>query len=1139
MFWKTRYEASIDGANTAYRTLVSYKETLKGVKSDPAVDAAGRPIWTGTWRDPRFSPPGDGGRPENGVTGTIWTVNSGTSAITVPAAMNRLRFWQNTRVATLPFGGIATLSPESLGYEWDEDLDNGARPAGLAHLSSTTVDGVEKIIDFGATTGIGTATHSLTLYRQGTALVFGAGTVQWSWGLDSIHDGGAPAAHVADQAMQQSTVNLLADMGAQPTTLQIGANPLKPLIAASASTDTFAPTSVITSPAAGAHVQSGVSATITGTATDNGGGVVASVEVSVDGGATWHIAQGAAAWSFNWSPGALGPVTIRSRAIDDSGNLEVPTGISVIVVTSCPCTSLWDTATVVPASPDASDAQPVEVGVKFSSDTAGFITSLRFYKSVNNTGTHVGNLWTSTGTLQRSAIFTNETASGWQEVDFPAPVAIAANTTYIASYHTNAGHYAADAAYFAAAGVDSAPLHAPAAGASGNGVYKYGASAFPTDTFNATNYWVDVVYGTGAPDTTPPVVSSVAPANGATAVSTGASVVATFYETMDATTITSGTFVLRNPGNVVVPSTVSYNVATSVATLTPTAALALATTYTATITGGSGGVKDIAGNAMVSSVVWSFTTGAGPTCPCTIWNASATPGQLPGDANAVELGLRFRAEATGTISGIRFYKAAANTGTHTGSLWTNGGTLLATTTFINETASGWQQVNFSSPINVTANTTYVASYHTNTGNYGFDGGVFASAGVDSAPLHALATGVDGPNSVYLYGSHAFPTQTYNAANYWVDVVYNTGADTTPPAVLSVAPANGATAVSTGAAATATFSEPMDATTITIGTFVLRSPTNVIVPSTVSYNVATGVATLTPTAELAAATTYTATITGGSGGVKDIAGNARPGGVVWSFTTPMCPCTIWNASATPGQLPSDANAVELACASAPVPRTIAGVRFYGDNKPTHIGSLWTNTGTLLATATFIDESASGWQQVNFSSPVNVTANTTYVVSYHTDTGNYAFDGGTFESAGIDNAPLHALATGVDGANSVYRYGSNAFPTETYNAANYWVDVVYHSRREPFNAETAEAAEKCLSLRAQIAFNISPQIEPFAGSSLGGLGAGGRVGWPAPADLRAYSATLAGATTGLAAAMGLANFAGSIGTFGFTSSKLNMD
>ena len=179
------------------------------------------------------------------------------------------------------------------------------------------------------------------------------------------------------------------------------------------------------------------------------------------------------------------------------------------------------------------------------------------------------------------------------------------------------------------------------------------AHAFPTATFNAANYWVDVVYNAG-PDTTPPTVLSVTPANGATGVSFSASVAATFSGAMDATTITISTVVLRNAGNVVVPSTVSYNVATSVATLTPAAELAAATTYTATITGGSGGVKDVAGNALAGNVVWSFTT---PGCPCTIWNASATPAQLPSDANAVELGLRFRADSTGTITGVRFYKA--------------------------------------------------------------------------------------------------------------------------------------------------------------------------------------------------------------------------------------------------------------------------------------------------------------------------------------------------------------------------------------------------------------------------------------------------------------------------------------------------
>jgi len=297
------------------------------------------------------------------------------------------------------------------------------------------------------------------------------------------------------------------------------------------------------------------------------------------------------------------------------------------------------------------------------------------------------------------------------------------------------------------------------------------ASDFPTQTFNAANYWVDVVYSTGPPDTTPPTVLSVTPAAGATGVSVSATATATFSEAMNAATITTSTVVLRNPSNGIVSSTVAYNAATHVVTLTPSAALAVSTTYTATITGGSGGVKDISGNALVSNFVWSFTTGTGPTCPCTIWNAAAAPGQIASDTNAVELGVRFRADANGHITGVRFYKAATNTGTHTGSLWTNTGTLLATATFSGETASGWQQVAFSTPVAVTANTTYVVSYHTNVGNYGFDGAYFASAGVDNAPLHGLANGVDGANGVYLYGASAFPTSSFNAANYWVDVVF--------------------------------------------------------------------------------------------------------------------------------------------------------------------------------------------------------------------------------------------------------------------------------------------------------------------------------------------------------------------------------
>ena len=87
---------------------------------------------------------------------------------------------------------------------------------------------------------------------------------------------------------------------------------------------------------------------------------------------------------------------------------------------------------------------------------------------------------------------------------FAAPVAISANTTYVASYHTNVGFYASDNSFFASAGVDAPPLHAPADGAAGgNGVYAYGAGGFPAFTFSATNYWVDVVFDTTSGDTIP------------------------------------------------------------------------------------------------------------------------------------------------------------------------------------------------------------------------------------------------------------------------------------------------------------------------------------------------------------------------------------------------------------------------------------------------------------------------------------------------------------------------------------------------------------------------------------------------------------------------------------------------------------
>ena len=337
---------------------------------------------------------------------------------------------------------------------------------------------------------------------------------------------------------------------------------------------------------------------------------------------------------------------------------------------------------VTPSLVDSNDGNAVELGVKFRSDTSGYITALRFYKATTNTGTHVGHIWSSSGTLLASATFTSETGSGWQQVNFSTPIAVSANTTYIASYFAPSGHYSADVNAFAKTGIDNAPLHVLANGVDGpNGVYVYSSTAgFPTNSYQATNYWVDVVY-TAAQSTSP------------------------------------------------APS--GY----------------------------------------------------------TIMKASATPSLVDSnDATPVEVGVKFRADSNGYVTGLRFYKASTNVGTHVGHIWSSSGTLLGSATFTSETGSGWQQVNFSTPIAVSANTTYIASYFAPSGHYSQDENFFATTGIDNPPLHALANGVDGSDGVYLYSSTSgFPANTYKSTNYWVDIVYTVAQSGTTNPQLTASP----------------------------------------------------------------------------------------------------------------------------------------------------------------------------------------------------------------------------------------------------------------------------------------------------------------------------------------------------------------
>lgn len=236
---------------------------------------------------------------------------------------------------------------------------------------------------------------------------------------------------------------------------------------------------------------------------------------------------------------------------------------------------------------------------------------------------------------------------------------------------------------------------------------------------------------------------------------------------------------------------------------------AISSSYTTpvTTTADSGAQFSVVVNNSTGSVTSSaavLTVNSSTACPCTIWPSSALPAVVDdGPDSPVELGVRFRSDTSGYVTGIRFYKSVANTGVHLGNLWSGTGVLLATATFSGESTSGWQQVNFSSPVAITANSMYVASYHASAGHYSVTENYFTTSGADNAPLHAPANGSSGVNGAYAYGSSSsYPTSTYLSSNYWVDVVFNPTVNILPaPPTVATQPA-GQTAI---AGQTATFS----------------------------------------------------------------------------------------------------------------------------------------------------------------------------------------------------------------------------------------------------------------------------------------------------------------------------------------------
>jgi hypothetical protein len=282
-------------------------------------------------------------------------------------------------------------------------------------------------------------------------------------------------------------------------------------------------------------------------------------------------------------------------------------------------------STDTPVVPLAQDGQGIELGMRFRATQNGFINGIRYYKGAGTTGTHIGSLWTNTGTRLAQATFTTETSSGWQQVLFSSPVSVTAGVTYVASYFSPSGDYSATKPYFTQ-NITNGPLIGLADGTDGaNGIYIYTAtSAFPISTFQSSNYWVDVVFATNA-DNTAPTVLSASPLSGATGVSISTTVTATFSEVVNSSTVTTSTFQLRDASNNLINATVTT--LSSQIILTPVSPLSNSTVYTATITGGASGVKDLAGNALASNYSWSFTTAASvDNTPPTVTSVSPVGG---------------------------------------------------------------------------------------------------------------------------------------------------------------------------------------------------------------------------------------------------------------------------------------------------------------------------------------------------------------------------------------------------------------------------------------------------------------------------------------------------------------------------------
>jgi len=489
----------------------------------------------------------------------------------------------------------------------------------------------------------------------------------------------------------------------------------------------------------------------------------------------------------------------------------------------------------------------------------------------------------------------------------------------------------------------------------------------------------DVTWSFTTGSGTPPKVTSTDPASGATGVTVGSSIKATFDRDLDPTTVTAQNFTVKDSSGTAATGTVSYDSASRTATFTPNPQLSSGTTYTATI---ATAIKATDGTAMASPQTWSFTTAIAPTVTSRV-PAPLASGVSPG---ALVRAVFSRAIDPTTITAQTFTLTAPN-----------GQVVPATVTYDATTTSA----SLVPASQLLLGSVYTAKLTT---------GVTDTAGT---PLTAAVT--------------------------WTFTTSAT--QPTAPSVTAAAPADTSTGVSLDSTVTATFDRAIDPTTVTGQSFTLADSTGVAVSAAVSYDGA-GTATLRPTANLAPGKVYTATLTTA---IRAVDGTPLASTVRWTFTTANCPCSMMGSS-TPASTGLDVRdgrggagpwTYELGTKfTVDAGTQMVAVRYYKDpgETGTHVGRVWNSAGTQVASTTFQNETASGWQRQALSTPLALTAGQIYTVSVGLNT-RFVMTGAGLATP-LNSGPLHS----VQGGNGVFANAAGTFPTTSWNNSNYFVDAL---------------------------------------------------------------------------------------------------